>query len=376
MAAPDDTPVVDAPAAQADERSQQSKSTSPHVTVRHFFWAAAFGFVPIVMFCVRLHQDLALQALAVAMLLACSAALAGGLLGFLFGIPRTLQQGEELSSSSQAANIKAGDSSREQAVTGTVGLVHRVNTNLEQISDWLTKILVGVGLTQVNEIRKTGGEIVTSMGTAFGSSAGAQPLAATILIYFLIFGFLAGYLWTRLYLASELRRADQGAVRELRDELRQTRKEVAVLQEVSPVALNVSADRPTALARRAASLRPILNRRDPQKGRWGGLRESNFRFVKAGKIRPLRSDPENFRIPLEVRSTDPVNHPLTGTVRFHLHDTFQQDIEEVEVVDGVGRLELVAYGAFTVGIELEDGTTLELDLADPDIDAPAIFKVR
>jgi len=26
------------------------------------------------------------------------------------------------------------------------------NTNLEQISDWLTKILVGVGLTQLREI--------------------------------------------------------------------------------------------------------------------------------------------------------------------------------------------------------------------------------
>src|SRR5205085_11890184 len=33
------------------------------------------------------------------------------------------------------------------------GPLQSVNTNLEQISDWLTKILVGVGLTQFGSLR-------------------------------------------------------------------------------------------------------------------------------------------------------------------------------------------------------------------------------
>lgn len=117
-----------------------------------------------------------------------------------------------------------------------------------------------------------------------------------------------------------------------------------------------------------------MHANDPQKGLWGGKREANFRAVKAGTIRALRSDPDFFRIPLEVWSTDSSGHPLTGLVRFHLHDTFEPQVEEVEAVGGVARLELVAYGAFTVGIEGEDGTKLEIDLSDPDIDAPKKFK--
>src|SRR6266498_647278 len=65
------------------------------------------------------------QIIGVGLAIAGAALMIGGFLGFLFGIPRT----------------------------GTVieSDVHG-NTNLEQISDWLTKILVGVGLTQISEI--------------------------------------------------------------------------------------------------------------------------------------------------------------------------------------------------------------------------------
>jgi hypothetical protein len=96
--------------------------------------------------------------------------------------------------------------------------------------------------------------------------------------------------------------------------------------------------------------------------------------ICAGKIVPLNSDPELCRIPIEVRSINPGNPPLVGKVRFHLHDTFTPDVEEVEVENGVARLTIVAYGAFTVGAELDDGTKLELDLADEDIIAPKQFK--
>ena len=61
----------------------------------------------------------------------------GSLVGFLFGIPRTLQETRE-------ENHPISNNTRK----------YLVNTNLEQISDWLTKILVGVGLTQVTAIKQ------------------------------------------------------------------------------------------------------------------------------------------------------------------------------------------------------------------------------
>ncbi len=87
-----------------------------------------------------------LAIVSVGVLLAGASALVGGALGFLFGIPRTLQQ--EGGSPSAEANPEGAE-----AGGPTHRIDYRVNTNLEQISDWLTKILVGVSLTQISEIR-------------------------------------------------------------------------------------------------------------------------------------------------------------------------------------------------------------------------------
>jgi hypothetical protein len=58
--------------------------------------------------------------------------------------------------------------------------------------------------------------------------------------------------------------------------------------------------------------------------------------------------------------------PLTGTVTFYLHDTFDQPVQRVKVnKNGVARLVVYAYGAFTVGAVADGGKTLlELDLAE------------
>jgi hypothetical protein len=116
----------------------------------------------------------------------------GGLVGFLFGIPRRLQQQEEVrpETGPEAASEKAA--------------VYGANTNLEQISDWLTKILVGVGLTNLAGIagllKKTG--VMAAPGLGAFPSSGA--FAVIIVIYFFIGGFLLGYLATRLYLGQAL----------------------------------------------------------------------------------------------------------------------------------------------------------------------------
>jgi hypothetical protein len=76
--------------------------------------------------------------LAVALLVAGAAFLGGALLGFLFGIPRSL-----------AVEATPAGTTAEPVEAGQRAALYRSNTNLEQISDWLTKILVGVGLVEL-----------------------------------------------------------------------------------------------------------------------------------------------------------------------------------------------------------------------------------
>lgn len=119
----------------------------------------------------------------------------GSLVGFLFGIPRTLQ-------AAQAAPKDKAD-----AIGGQPGYRQQVNTNLEQISDWLTKIIVGIGLIQ---LRRLPAYIVgiSQFMAEHDCGIGCPPFAAAVLITFSILGFLTGYLLTRMYLASAFLRAD------------------------------------------------------------------------------------------------------------------------------------------------------------------------
>lgn len=143
--------------------------------------------------------------LGVGVLLAGSSAFAGGALGFLFGIPRTLQQAGESSGTE-------GNHPRTDAGPPMHQIEYRVNTNLEQISDWLTKILVGVGLTQIAAIRTNLVSLTAFVAKGLGSQSQAQVFAFALITYSVVVGFLFGYLWTRLYLVSALRVADQAAI--------------------------------------------------------------------------------------------------------------------------------------------------------------------
>jgi len=67
----------------------------------------------------------------------------GGLLGFVFGIPRAMSPAER-------------GATKEEDTTSTAtpgkGQTWRANTNLEEVSDWLTKIIVGLSLVHLHEI--------------------------------------------------------------------------------------------------------------------------------------------------------------------------------------------------------------------------------
>ncbi len=168
-----------------------------------YLLAASLGFITIYIqlprqvFCVALLWSLAFTAL-------------GGLVGFLFGIPRVLQ-GDNPASVNNSATIAAPLSSSQIPPNAPVNIGYRqqVNTNLEQISDWLTKILVGVGLIKFEEIWRWIDTVATKIAEGIGQSN--QPFAAALIIYFCIVGFMGNYLLTRIWLAPVLAISDAKA---------------------------------------------------------------------------------------------------------------------------------------------------------------------
>ncbi len=132
-------------------------------------------------------------ALGTGLLIAGASFSSGALSGFLFGIPRII-------------NSLAPKSAE---MTQNV-ILH--NDNLVQISDWLTKIIVGVGLTQINalpgKLYKLG-DMISPCFNISSSRPGSHNLeitiAISILLYFLILGFITSYLWTRIYFGNILK---------------------------------------------------------------------------------------------------------------------------------------------------------------------------
>jgi len=117
-------------------------------------------------------------------------------------------------------------------------------------------------------------------------------------------------------------------------------------------------------------IRRRINPRDPHKGQWGGKRTHNG-WTASAKVSEITDD--WYDIVLTVEAAKPPRK-LTGTVSFHLHDSFIDPHRTVAAVKGKASLNVKAYGAFTVGIEVKkDGTLLELDLAELK-DAPKRFR--
>ena len=134
---------------------------------------ALFGLVAIVVYSTQVADPL--RALSVLLIFGGAAAITGAVTGFLFGIPRT---GAKQSASQN----------------------FEPNTNLEQISDWLTKILVGVGLVQLREVPSQIQRLLDFLGPAIGGGEpSAKAFVLALLIFFSTGGFLVSYIATRHY---------------------------------------------------------------------------------------------------------------------------------------------------------------------------------
>jgi hypothetical protein len=133
------------------------------------------------------------------------------LVGFLFGIPRTLSLPAAGLAGEESPAVAAGAARRSAPGRTPYEVHYRVNTNLEQISDWLTKILVGVGLAELHRLPGALRDGSDYFAGALGAQAPAEfsAFVLALLVYFSVVGFMTGYLGTRVLLAPLFKLADK-----------------------------------------------------------------------------------------------------------------------------------------------------------------------
>lgn len=100
------------------------------------------------------------------LLLALAAALIGGVTGVVFAVPRS-RRGQ-----SDGQSLSGKDSGSSD---------YTANTNLEQMSDWLTKGLVGAGLVELNELPSYINRVAGSLAPAIGDTPSTRPVVVCVL---------------------------------------------------------------------------------------------------------------------------------------------------------------------------------------------------
>lgn len=329
-----------------------------------------------------------LPLLFIEMLLALSALSVGGLFGFLFGMPRG-----------------TGDSSSKEDTTADGSMPYRPSNNLEQISDWLTKILIGVGLVELREI----GVILAQLGHLVAGSLsipppGTEVVTQAVVIAFLILGFLASFLWTRIYYGRLQTIADNN-VRLYLQSVRSTLVKVqAQLKDQKLTTQNVEAVT-ASMARGELNIRGITTATEQSvrvmqdeklkdwlpdvqtrisafqaaKAEWdtdpgadifpNAPREANGRKLEIDLFAKLKDD-----LALDLRVIRSGGLPLDDTVVFLLHPTFLESILYITPTGDKAETKIYAEGWFTVVAIMDKGKTiLSYKLKDLP-DAPEWFK--
>jgi hypothetical protein len=298
---------------------------------------------------------------------------------------------------------------------------YALNNSLVEVSDWLTKILVGLVLINLKEIPGYFirlGEYV-SISTKYKDEL-LNIYTIGIVIYFGFLGLYIGYNYMRLVLSNKYKKADDRLIRKALEEEKEkvlkikeecNQKDLKINQIESIIkdkeqitktlikkinepeiiqtdiksvvqkmvhSKEVNDDKKTielyvnkmmADAKLKLQKGLTFNDSDPQNDQWGQHAVHNERQLTATVIEETKG---LYKIKLKVISTNPDNNPLNSSdlVLFALHNTFgDPPIRLVKVENQCAELELYTYGSFTVGAFVDKGKTeLELNLAElPDV---------
>ena len=248
-------------------------------------------------------------------LMVSAACFAGGsAIGFLFGLPK------------KGTALKMADGGETPAQNQSE---YEDNTNLQEVSDWLTKIIVGLSLIKLNTILGWIDNAARTIDQAFGSGCKTKCLYdfyafgyGVIAFYFLLGAGLI-YLWSRTNLKDLLSRQRQ-LLREKKS-LVEIAQNLADQNEEMPSGRQQMHNPEIALADEPLTFNPIpmydedfrnqtmiiynakkiLHKDDLQKGRWGGKALVNNKLLEAAYNPGIGSVAGLYSITLSVRSLDP-----------------------------------------------------------------------
>ena len=280
--------------------------------------------------------------------LAFGASAVGAFPGFLFGLPK----------SNNATN------------TGSAGgdaLSMAPSTGLEQIADWLTKIIVGAGLVELKSILPWFGGLCTSVAAEYSSTPPSPTFVGGWTLFFVVVSFIAAYNLTRVYLSpvyrdlEKLVRERVAPVERERDETNERMRAIAGegIRQLNPGADFTASNGPAS----AVTIKPGTDPEDPCKGQFDGLSERNGYRLSARFLPVKPSTSKSGTAVLSVESTQD-GKKFEGTVVFYLHPTFDVPIVRVPINGGRAEMRITLWGGFTVGAVTPDGTKLELDLSE------------
>jgi hypothetical protein len=161
-------------------------STLPQLLSFSWLWSipiiCVLGVGVVLIYASQVPSGVRWSVFGTALIIGSASYFTGGIVGFLFGIPRTVQ----------------GTSPSKR------GTQYRANTNLEQVSDWLTKIIVGIGLVQVGHIVPALNELADSMKEPLGGQASSAAFGLGLTISYALLGFFYFYFWSRSLFRREL----------------------------------------------------------------------------------------------------------------------------------------------------------------------------
>lgn len=295
----------------------------------------------------------------------------GALFGFLFGIPR-------------------GPADATDAATATASTDYRPSNSLEQVSEWLTKILVGAGLVQLAQIKTA----LSSLGGAVAGSLSAPPpgtalVSQLVAIVFVVYGFLISFLWTRLYYSQLQTNIDRNLRTVLATEIKKKEQYRSLASQLATGAITTPNTSTTStkefrldtseMSEWPDEVRKKFHEFKTAPVNWNDDTASRvFRVTTNaanGKVLEAQCDADLRRsvaVTLRVRST--TSTPLDSRVTFCLHPSFSTPVIEVDPIGDRAETKIVASEWFTVVAILDNGNTvLAYDLRKMP-NAPAWFK--
>lgn len=340
----------------------------------------AFGIAALALVAYKLETGAA-AFFAWSMLCALAATLAGGALGLLFALPGRRQAGVAVAAGGSAAAAVPGG--------------YEESTSLEQIADWLTKIIVGLTLTQYSTWAAAFDRLALRVThdllcPTSAASCGYVPGGVLVTAYFLG-GFVIAYLWVRRFFILEMVTRDRAIDDLMRAQQQraeaakegrvqggdpQTEGRADYTDVITAIVEDGKKNAMGAAKTTADAIKPGTDVDDPWRGAFGGQNATDKVALNAS-VTPVLGDPRNFNVEISIAGLTPqTQRQLAGQKALvYLHPTFGREVRVISFgADGKASLVLYAYGAFTVGALLEDGTKLELNLATLP-GAPNQFKI-